>query len=242
MEPPDEELPPGYAAVLAALHQPVEVDDEVRTRHLAAALTAHPPTKAAHRSRRIGGLAAAAAVVVIVGVVGMWSLGRPTEGDSTTESVAARAPSTLASGADGQRKESDVGVASGEAGPHPPGTLPERGATELAPAETTPPLEDLGSFDEVSALRAAASLGWVLSSGSDTTGSDTRGGETGARNSADEAGPTTILAPGPSEEVCSPPAGTYWTATATLSGTPVLVGLGPTDAVVVVDRTTCALR
>lgn len=237
MEPPDEELPPGYETVLAALHQPVEVDAEVRSRHLAAALTAHPPTKSAHRSRRIGALAAAAAVVLVVGVVGMWSLGHPTEGDSATESVAARAPSTLASGADEQRKESDVGVASGKADPHPPGALPEPGAAGLAPAETTPPLENLGSFDDVSALRAAASLGWVLSSGSDT-----RGTEAGARNSADKAGPTTIPAPGPSEEVCSPPSGTYWTATATLSGTPVLVGLGPTDAVVVVDRTTCALR
>lgn len=231
MEPPDEELPPGYAAVLAALHQPVEVDDEVRTRHLATALAAATPTKAAHRSRLIGALATAAAIITLVGVAGTWFLDHPTEDSSATESVAAGTPSTVAGQRDTQRGASEAGAAD-EAGALPSSSSVEMGAATRAPSATAPPLKDLGSFTDVTTLRAAAS-GVGLASGDDLDD---------AGNAIEKALPTTSVVPAPAEAICRPPLNTSWRATATLAGAPVLVGLDPTGNVVLVDATTCALR
>lgn len=218
MASPDEELPPGYQDVLTRLRKPVRIPEEVRSRHLEVALASVSPSAVPiHRRRRAGVLAAAAAIILTVGVVGTWSLAQPTGRNSTTESVAANAPSTRA-GTGGARDEA----------------LDKTDAADAAaaPAETAPQLTDLGRFDDDDAVRVAASWLTDLAIGSAPTSTVAAGVESAS----------TVATPTPTLPLCPEPPNVSWKATATVADAPVLVGSNPAGDVVVVDRTTCTVR
>lgn len=227
MDHTDDDLPQGYDEVLAVLRAPVEVDQEVRARHLAESLGAEPRrATVTPLRRRLVPLLAAAALLLLIGVVGTWGLIRPGTDEVSTATVAAGRASTTIDHAARSDKVTEAG--SDEATQQPSPGLSAPLAAERSDQAPIPSL-DLGEFGDDAALRTAAEahLATTADSGVGT--------------------PTTVVpdtpsAPGTAPPRCALPAGISWVATATVGGTPVLVGRDTAGEVVVVDRSTCAPR
>jgi len=230
MDPTDDELPPGYDDVIAALRSPVDVDDEVRARHLSTALASGSRrSRSTQRSRRVVRVLAAAAAVVVVGAIGTWGLAQSGGGGSSTESVAvAQSSTSIASSEAGAPALGGSRTADEKSGAPVQEPAPEDAADSAA--EASVPLPDLGSFADDAALRAAAA-GLAAVGPSATAGS--------MANSTTSAVPAVQASRAPA---CAVPDGGSWLATANVAGVPVLVGTTSDHTVVLADPVTCARR
>jgi len=229
MEQPDDEIPPGYEELRSALRAPVAVDAGVRSRHLEVALASSPNRRAVtRRPRRLTQVLAAAAVVAVAGVVGTWTLTRPADRSSSSESVASGGGSNDTRPA--ERSQGAADETTGSAPDMPTPEMADRGTASGVADKALAQLIELGAFDDVVSLRAAAK-GPLDHLRSPVSSTSTAG--------FDAVEPT---APDTNAVSCNPPEGTSWAATATVAGAPVLLGLDLTGNVIVVDRDTCAIR